>query len=119
MATREFMAIGQPNVDLAAWAAAPYGWIARPAPRTELATLGVEGRAVELVHPRSPIAVVIVEDGAADRSGSSSGAFLFLSAGLEDAFRLSTLLRHPAIQQLVSSLGAVSRRSRLEPALSA
>jgi len=111
------MAIGQPNVDLAAWAAAPYGWTARPASQTTLAAMEIEGRAVELVHARVPIVVIVVEEtpkvGCRGDRNTSSGAFVCLSAGLDGANRLSTVLEHPDIRQLVTAIGAVSRRNRI------
>ena len=121
MQHREFLAIGQRNIDLAAWAAAPYGWSARPAQHTEFVTIGGM-RAVELLHPRSPIAVLLVEpckDRRDYEGGASSRGFLCLSAGVRGALQLPALLEHPAIMQLIWALGSVAHRRRLEPALTA
>jgi hypothetical protein len=117
MQKREFLAILRPNVDLAAWAAAPYGWSARPAARNELVAMVAPGRAVELFHARSPVGVVLIETPAAGPTEVADGAFLYLSGGFDDAEKLSSLLGHPTIAQLVSALGAVARRTRAEPEL--
>lgn len=118
MSQREFMAFGQPDVEVAACLAAPFGWSVRPVPHDELTSLGIEGRAVELGHPRAPISVVLVE-APARRGSASSGAFVYLSAGVKDSFRLSALLRNPAICELVSALGDFAKRSRCQSALGA
>jgi hypothetical protein len=118
---RDFLAIGQQNLELATWAAAPYGWTARPARHAEFAPIGGM-RGVELSHPRAPVTVLLVEPYPDRRDyenlGTSRG-FVCLSSGLDGAFQLPSLLEHPAIRQLVCALGSVAHRRRLEPALTA
>lgn len=120
MERREFMAIGQADLDLAVWVATLHGWTSCEASPADVRRIGAGGRAAELTHPFAPIPVVLAETREpAGRDGSTSGSFIEFTSGLEQTYRLSSLVQDPVMQQLIHALGEVSRTTRADPAIAA